>query len=289
MGEHHLPLPSRSFRWANDFVCGHKSQPPTCVFRCRCRPLLRSLRSFRTFLTNSYHKLTIIDDEIVMWVPVVGSNRMAGNSVGGPRYFSVINEKGRGDNWQHLHLTASRGGNESRTPSVPDLLRAPRPLLLLLLLLLPPSFLLPSVLLWGARHGRDRAIETHRVESGADRSRRGRERENNRRRERRRRAVAAKIYAGLRMYGSYKLPKHCDNNEVLKALCDEAGWSVEPDGTTYRKVPNFPSFVPNIIITKIIETRRTLDARWFQLITCAAGVGDGLVGLGFPRPGYCLM
>ncbi|URD94684.1 BES1 BZR1 [Musa troglodytarum] len=62
-----------------------------------------------------------------------------------------------------------------------------------------------------------------------------RERENNRRRERRRRAVAAKIYAGLRMYGNYRLPKHCDNNEVLKALCDEAGWSVEPDGTTYRK------------------------------------------------------
>ncbi|CAL9123515.1 unnamed protein product [Musa acuminata var. zebrina] len=62
-----------------------------------------------------------------------------------------------------------------------------------------------------------------------------RERENNRRRERRRRAIAANIYAGLRMYGNYKLPKHCDNNEVLKALCDEAGWTVEPDGTTYRK------------------------------------------------------
>ncbi|CAD5194165.1 unnamed protein product [Musa acuminata subsp. malaccensis] len=62
-----------------------------------------------------------------------------------------------------------------------------------------------------------------------------RERENNRRRERRRRAIAAKIYAGLRMYGNYRLPKHCDNNEVLKALCDEAGWIVEPDGTTYRK------------------------------------------------------
>ncbi|XP_077251099.1 BES1/BZR1 homolog protein 4-like [Tasmannia lanceolata] len=61
------------------------------------------------------------------------------------------------------------------------------------------------------------------------------ERENNKRRERRRRAIAAKIYAGLRMYGSYKLPKHCDNNEVLKALCDEAGWTVEEDGTTYRK------------------------------------------------------
>ncbi|KAJ9671379.1 hypothetical protein PVL29_025192 [Vitis rotundifolia] len=61
------------------------------------------------------------------------------------------------------------------------------------------------------------------------------ERENNKRRERRRRAIAAKIFAGLRMYGNYKLPKHCDNNEVLKALCNEAGWTVEPDGTTYRK------------------------------------------------------
>ncbi|CAL5409017.1 unnamed protein product [Camellia sinensis] len=61
------------------------------------------------------------------------------------------------------------------------------------------------------------------------------ERENNKRRERRRRAIAAKIYAGLRMYGNYKLPKHCDNNEVLKALCREAGWIVEDDGTTYRK------------------------------------------------------
>uniref|UniRef100_A0A2P2QMB4 Protein BZR1 homolog n=1 Tax=Rhizophora mucronata TaxID=61149 RepID=A0A2P2QMB4_RHIMU len=62
-----------------------------------------------------------------------------------------------------------------------------------------------------------------------------RERENNRRRERRRRATAAKIFAGLRAQGNYNLPKHCDNNEVLKALCAEAGWIVEPDGTTYRK------------------------------------------------------
>lgn len=63
-----------------------------------------------------------------------------------------------------------------------------------------------------------------------------RERENNRRRERRRRAIAAKIYTGLRALGNYNLPKHCDNNEVLKALCIEAGWVVEEDGTTYRKV-----------------------------------------------------
>jgi hypothetical protein len=63
-----------------------------------------------------------------------------------------------------------------------------------------------------------------------------RERENNKRRERRRRAIAAKIFSGLRAHGGYKLPKHCDNNEVLKALCNEAGWVVEQDGTTYRKV-----------------------------------------------------
>lgn len=66
-----------------------------------------------------------------------------------------------------------------------------------------------------------------------------RERENNRRRERRRRAIAAKIYSGLRAQGNYDLPKHCDNNEVLKALCAEAGYVVEPDGTTYRKVSSF--------------------------------------------------
>lgn len=62
------------------------------------------------------------------------------------------------------------------------------------------------------------------------------ERENNKRRERRRRAIAAKIFSGLRSQGNFKLPKHCDNNEVYKALCIQVGWVVEEDGTTYRKV-----------------------------------------------------
>ncbi|VFQ70241.1 unnamed protein product [Cuscuta campestris] len=61
------------------------------------------------------------------------------------------------------------------------------------------------------------------------------ERENNKRRERKRRAIAAKIFTGLRAQGNFELPKHCDNNEVLKALCREAGWVVDEDGTTYRK------------------------------------------------------
>ncbi|KAH9618037.1 hypothetical protein KSS87_014834 [Heliosperma pusillum] len=73
--------------------------------------------------------------------------------------------------------------------------------------------------------------------AGARRKPSWRERENNRRRERRRRAIAAKIFSGLRAQGNFNLPKHCDNNEVLKALCAEAGWIVEPDGTTYRKSP----------------------------------------------------
>ncbi|XP_010559011.1 PREDICTED: BES1/BZR1 homolog protein 3-like [Tarenaya hassleriana] len=76
------------------------------------------------------------------------------------------------------------------------------------------------------------------------------ERENNKRRERRRRAIAAKIFAGLRMYGNYKLPKHCDNNEVLKALCKEAGWTVEEDGTTYRKVKYSPRLLGNSAVSR---------------------------------------
>ncbi|CAM8902238.1 unnamed protein product [Rhodiola kirilowii] len=71
------------------------------------------------------------------------------------------------------------------------------------------------------------------------------ERENNKRRERRRRAITGKIFAGLRAQGNYRLSKHCDNNEVLKALCAEAGWVVEDDGTTYRKGSKPPRYEIN--------------------------------------------
>lgn len=95
-----------------------------------------------------------------------------------------------------------------------------------------------------------------------------RERENNRRRERRRRAVAAKIYSGLRAQGNYNLPKHCDNNEVLRALCTEAGWVVEEDGTTYRKV------------TKISNPRKTKipPFSFFLLRSACFVVGDWICG-----------
>ncbi|OIT29631.1 bes1bzr1 -like protein 3 [Nicotiana attenuata] len=65
-----------------------------------------------------------------------------------------------------------------------------------------------------------------------------RERQKNKQREQKRRAVAHKIFAGLRAHGNYKLPKHADMNDLLKALCDEAGWRVEEDGTIYRKEKN---------------------------------------------------
>lgn len=62
------------------------------------------------------------------------------------------------------------------------------------------------------------------------------ERLNNKQRERRRRSVAHKIFAGLRAHGNYNLPKHADSNDLLKALCEEAGWHVEEDGRIFRKV-----------------------------------------------------
>ncbi|OMO97644.1 BZR1, transcriptional repressor [Corchorus olitorius] len=61
------------------------------------------------------------------------------------------------------------------------------------------------------------------------------ERQKNKQRERRRRSVTQKIFAGLKQHGNYKLPKHADTNDLLKALCEEAGWHVEEDGTISRK------------------------------------------------------
>ncbi|KAL1804616.1 BES1/BZR1 homolog protein 3 [Daucus carota subsp. sativus] len=61
------------------------------------------------------------------------------------------------------------------------------------------------------------------------------ERQNNKQRERKRRSISKKIFAGLRAYGNYQLPKHADSNDLLRALCDEAGWHVDEDGNVYKK------------------------------------------------------
>lgn len=46
------------------------------------------------------------------------------------------------------------------------------------------------------------------------------------------------MLAGLRQYGNYQLPVRADMNDVLAALARQAGWIVEPDGTTFRQSPN---------------------------------------------------
>ncbi|ONK59474.1 uncharacterized protein A4U43_C08F6800 [Asparagus officinalis] len=62
-----------------------------------------------------------------------------------------------------------------------------------------------------------------------------REREENRRRESRRRFITTRIFEGLRRYGNYKLRKNAGRNELLKALCEEAGWDVDDEGNISRK------------------------------------------------------
>ena len=50
---------------------------------------------------------------------------------------------------------------------------------------------------------------------GTQRAPTEKERENNKRRERKRRAIAAKIFAGLRAFGDYKLPKVRMQNYIV--------------------------------------------------------------------------
>ncbi|KAL4557388.1 hypothetical protein LXL04_035564 [Taraxacum kok-saghyz] len=73
-----------------------------------------------------------------------------------------------------------------------------------------------------------RVITRHRYPSDQ-------ERVKNRERERNRRNVARKIFSGLRAFGNYQLSKNADTIDLLKAVCEEAGWHVEEDGKIYKK------------------------------------------------------
>ncbi|XP_024027071.1 beta-amylase 8 isoform X2 [Morus notabilis] len=63
---------------------------------------------------------------------------------------------------------------------------------------------------------------------------REKEKERTKLRERHRRAITSRMLAGLRQYGNFPLPARADMNDVLAALARQAGWLVDPDGTTYR-------------------------------------------------------
>ncbi|GKE92490.1 BZR1 homolog 2-like protein [Tanacetum coccineum] len=73
-----------------------------------------------------------------------------------------------------------------------------------------------------------RVITRHRFPSDQERLK-------NRERERNRRVVARNIFSGLRAFGNYRLHKNADTIDLLKALCYEAGWHVEQDGTIHKK------------------------------------------------------
>ncbi|XP_078446432.1 beta-amylase 8-like [Wolffia australiana] len=66
------------------------------------------------------------------------------------------------------------------------------------------------------------------------RKERDKEKERTKLRERHRRAITSRMLAGFRQYGNFQLHARADMNDVLAALARQAGWTVEPDGTTYR-------------------------------------------------------
>ncbi|KAL6567254.1 hypothetical protein OROGR_000922 [Orobanche gracilis] len=64
------------------------------------------------------------------------------------------------------------------------------------------------------------------------------EKEKTKMRERQRRSITTNIFHGLRKHGGYRLSPRADINEVLRHVAQEAGWMVDPDGTTYRSRPD---------------------------------------------------
>ncbi|KAL6888599.1 hypothetical protein ACP4OV_009625 [Aristida adscensionis] len=66
---------------------------------------------------------------------------------------------------------------------------------------------------------------------------REREKERTKLRERQRRAITSRMLAGLRQHGNLPLPARADMNDVLAALARTVGWTVQPDGTTFRSSP----------------------------------------------------
>ncbi|XP_039788048.1 beta-amylase 8-like isoform X1 [Panicum virgatum] len=73
---------------------------------------------------------------------------------------------------------------------------------------------------------------------------REREKERTKLRERHRRAITSRMLAGLRQHGNFPLPARADMNDVLAALARAAGWTVHPDGTTFRSSNQPPPLPP---------------------------------------------
>jgi hypothetical protein len=56
------------------------------------------------------------------------------------------------------------------------------------------------------------------------------------------------MLAGLRQHGNFPIPARADMNDVLAALARAAGWTVQPDGTTFRSSPQLlPAPPPQLV------------------------------------------
>ena len=83
------------------------------------------------------------------------------------------------------------------------------------------------------------------------RKERDKEKERTKLRERHRRAITSRMLAGFRQYGNFQLHARADMNDVLAALARQAGWTVEPDGTTFRSVLPDPMLSPAQLVNII--------------------------------------
>lgn len=90
---------------------------------------------------------------------------------------------------------------------------------------------------FAATAGANSAMGPTNTATAKGKKEREKEKERTKLRERHRRAITSRMLAGLRQYGNFPLPARADMNDVLAALAREAGWTVEPDGTTYRQSP----------------------------------------------------
>ncbi|XP_010241187.1 PREDICTED: protein BZR1 homolog 3-like [Nelumbo nucifera] len=97
------------------------------------------------------------------------------------------------------------------------------------------------------------------------------EKERTKMRERQRRAITTKIFNGLRKHGGYNLPPRADINDVLRELAREAGWVVEPDGTTYRATSSTTTITtpPNMVAMEQVSHFQSCCS------TCITGKGSG--------------
>jgi beta-amylase len=64
------------------------------------------------------------------------------------------------------------------------------------------------------------------------------------------------MLAGLRQHGNFPLPARADMNDVLAALARAAGWTVQPDGTTFRSSnqPLLPPPPPQLVRGPSVNT-----------------------------------